>query len=319
MDKDRIFLINSFLYALIFSCIILVSTACSSQTGNGGLDLDSKNVLARINGEDIYEGDVFKRIQAAYGQIEKDKIPPTKWQMILEAAIDSEIADRLLLKAALEEKLEVSDEKIELILSKSREMLGEEGFKKMLKDNSSTEEDYKNFIRKNELINLYKEKLYKNIYIDDDTIKKYYDGHKEKLFTPEKVLLEVITVNDKDLADEIYEKYFLGESIEKLSEVYSKNNKKFSAKKLRLMPIEAVPVDIQPLIKSAKEGEIIKPFLRNNEYYIIKVKTKEEKKRLSFEDAKEEIRTILLNQKKEAILEEWLNKKRQEVKIEYLR
>lgn len=319
MLKRIIFSVNICLIYLLLSVFILASIACSSQAGNNGLDLTSKKVVARIDGEEIYEGDVFRRIQAAYGQIEKDKLPPNQWQMILEAAIDSEIADRLLLRAAISENIEIPEEKIEAIFQQSKQMLGEEGFRKMLEDNKSTEEEFRNFLKKRELISLYKERLYKDLKVEEDLIKKYYEGHKEKLFLPEMVLLEVITVKERDLADEIYDKYSRGKSLEELREFYSKAGKEFTARRLRLMPFDAIPVDIQPKVREAKEAEIIRPFPRGGEIYIIKVVDKQERKPLTFEEAKEEIRAFLLDQRRQKLLEQWLNMEKGKVRIEYLR
>ena len=306
----------SLYFILVF---IMASIACSSQAGKKGLDLTSKKVVARIDGEEIYEGDVFRRIQAVYGDIEKEKIPPNQWQMIFEAAIDSEIADRLLLRAAISENIDIPEEKIEAIFQHSKQILGEEGFKTMLEDNKSTEEEFRNFLKKRELINFYKERLYKDLEIEEDAIKKYYEGHKEKLFSPEMVLLEVITVKDRDLAEEIHDKYSKGKSLEELKELYAKAKKEFTARRLRLMPFDAIPIDIQPKVREAKEAEVIRPFTRGGEIYIIKVVDKKERKPLTFEEAKEEIKAFLLDQRKQKLLEQWLNIERKKVKIEYVR
>lgn len=284
-----------------------------------GIDINSKKVIAVVNGDVIYEGDVYRRIQAAYGDIEKEKLPPSRWEMMFEGAIESEIIDKLLLKAAIEDGLKISSEKIDEILSRTREKMGEENFYKMLKSRNASEDEFKKFLEERELIEAYKDRLFKEIKIDEASLKQYYEGHKEEFSEPEKIRLEVITVRDMEQAKTIYKRWIEGETFEKLAEEFNKKPDEKIGRRLKWMPYDAIPVQLQPLVKAKKKEEILEPTQVGEDIYIIKILDYRPDRALTFEESKDRIQDFLLIKKQGDLIDQWYKKRLQEVEIKYVR
>ncbi|RME65185.1 MAG: hypothetical protein D6778_06750, partial [Nitrospirae bacterium] len=262
---------------------------------------------------------IFRRISAAYGDINRMKLPPSRWNMLYEAALDSEIIDRLLLRAALKEGLTVPEEKINQDIEKLIKQMGREGFERMLKNRNATLEEFKEFLKKRYLIESYRDRLFSDISITEEEMKTYYQGHKTELAEPEKVKLDVFAVKDSELAEKIYRQWKDGSDFMKLKEKYERDPRKRIAWRLRWMPVHALPLELQSPVKKAKNSEVLKPVKAKDMYYVIKIKGYKPSQTPSFEEAKEKIRSILRARKEQKIIDSWYQEQLKTVKVEYVR
>lgn len=282
------------------------------------LDINSKEIVARINNEPIYLGDVYRRIEATFGNINKKEINEDRWKMIFETAFESELIDKLLLMEARKEKLSVSPEVIKNKLEAVKNSMGEENFKRMLKKRRANEDDFIRFLEERELIEIYKSRLFDQIEIDDKTLREYYEGHKREYIEPEKVRLEVIRVDDEKISEEIFRRWRGGENFEKLSEEYKSKGKDKIAWRLRPVPLKELPEEIAYHIKNGGDGEVLAPIRSGDMIYIIKILEKIPSKQLDFEKVKEKIRQLLISRKEQLKIEEWYQSKLKDITIEYL-
>jgi parvulin-like peptidyl-prolyl isomerase len=305
--------------AVISVFLLLGGCTNSDETKKTGLDTGSKRVVVKVNGDPVTEGDVARHIRAIYGSVDKSKTDPTRWQMMFEAATESEILDRLLLKEAISEGLEISSEDVGIALNRSRELLGEEKFKEMLKERNSSEQEYGEFLKQRMLIRKYKAKLFEDITIEDETLRVYYEGHKENFSVSEGVRLEMIVVDNPDDAEEIYKRVEKGEDFEKLVKEYSEKYKKKVGGKMRWMPYEAIPSDIQPLVKSGKIGAVLEPVQSDDGIRIIRILDKRQAGPLTYEEARENIRDFFLRKREQEILDNWFTAVKQKSTVEYVR
>jgi parvulin-like peptidyl-prolyl isomerase len=305
--------------AVISVLLLLGGCTNSDETKKTGLDTGSKRVIVKVNGDPVTEGDVVRHIRAIYGNVDKSKTDPTRWQMMFEAATESEILDRLLLKEATSEGLEVSSKEVRAALKRSREILGEEKFKEMLKERNASEEEYGEFLKQRMLIRKYKAKLFEDIKIEDETLRVYYEGHKENFSVSEGVRLEMIIVDNPDDAEEIYKRVKKGEDFEKLVKEYSEKYKKRVGGKMRWMPYEAIPSDIQPLVKSGRINEVLEPVQSDDGIHIIKILDKRQAGLLSYEEAKENIRDFFLRKREQEILDDWFTAVKHKSTVEYIK
>ena len=279
----------------------------------------SKKVLARVDGEPIYEGDVIRRIKVVHGAVDKAKINPNMWQRMVETSTESEILDKLLLKEAISKGVEESSNEVDAALNRSKEMLGEDEFKAILKKRNSTEQEYREFLKKRALIKKFKEELFKGITIDNDTLETYYEGHKESFAYPESVRLEMVIVDNIDGANKIYNRTKKGEDIKKIVEEYSTGDKKATFRRTRWMPYDAIPLAIQSKVKAGNIGEVIEPTDSADKIYIIKILEKRSARVLTFEEAKEDIKNSFLRRRQQNILNKWYENAKQKVTIEYVK
>jgi parvulin-like peptidyl-prolyl isomerase len=301
----------------ILTCLLIIFLFSCNKSGSK-LDINSTKVIAKVNGQPVYLGDIYRRIQATFGNIDRKDISPNRWAMIYETALESEIIDKLLLIEAQNENISLSNELIKEKVNKIKESMGEENYKKMLKMRKASEKDFENFVRERELIELYKNKLFSNIKIEEDKIKEYYEGHKKEFVEPEKVKLNVISVGEKEKAYEIFSRLKKHEDFDKLALEYQLQNSDKVFWKLRLMPYDAIPAEIASHIKSAKAGEILDPIEHDKKFYIIKIVEKIPSRQLDFYEVKERIKQLLLSKEQQKIIEEWYQMKLKGASIEYV-
>ncbi|MGE5892978.1 MAG: peptidyl-prolyl cis-trans isomerase [bacterium] len=304
-------------FLCLCAAVSILTLSCKS-TNESKPGVNSKKVVAKVNGEPVYEGDVVRRIRAVYGDVEKTKIEHTKWQMMVEAATDSEIIDRLIIQTARKEGLKVSPDGVDEVMKRSREQMGEENFRSMLHERQATEEGFRKFLEERELIAQYKKKLFSAINLDEKTLREYYEGHRDNFIEPESVLLEVITVADKEKADEVFQRWGKGEDFEKLSEAYSTKEGEHAGRKLRWMPYDAMPMDLQPKVREGKRGEILSPIQSSGKYYVIKILDKRAEKKLSYDEAKDRVREMLTAKRQQDIIEKLYEEEKEKAKIEYV-
>ncbi|MCB1877442.1 MAG: hypothetical protein KDH88_15830 [Chromatiales bacterium] len=89
-------------------------------------------VVAMVNGESITYDSVRLRLQSLYGDLEALKSQPQRWARVFEAGVEGELRDRLLLQAALREKLEITPEELASVEDRTREMLGDDRYHGLL-------------------------------------------------------------------------------------------------------------------------------------------------------------------------------------------
>ncbi|MCX7794158.1 MAG: peptidyl-prolyl cis-trans isomerase [Thermodesulfovibrionales bacterium] len=282
------------------------------------IDINSKDIVARVNGEPIYLGDVYRRIQATFGEIKKEEIPEDRWRMIFEGAFESELIDKIILMEAKKENISVPPEVVRERVERIKDSMGDDNFKKMLKDRKAREEDFWRFLEEREMIEIYKNKIVGQIDIDEKTLRDYYEGHKKEFIEPEKVRLELIRVTDEAKAEEIFRRWRSGEDFEKLAAEYRSEGNYKSAARLRALPLKELPDDIASHVSKGQQGEILEPIRSGNLIYIIKILEKFPPRDLVFEEVKDEIKRILVSRKEKSKIEEWYLSKLKEVKVEYL-
>jgi parvulin-like peptidyl-prolyl isomerase len=281
-------------------------------------DTHSKKVIVRVDGTPVYEGDIIRRISAGHGDIDSLKANPDRWRRMFEAATETEILDELLVKEALSEGIEASQEDVDSSLKRTREMLGEDGFQQMLKNRDASEQEYREFLKERDLIKKYKAKLFENIDIDDETLQTYFEGHKQNFRVPDTVRLEIVDLDDDD-AEAFYEKIKNNGELEQTVKEFSSEDRNLTFRRTKWIPYTAIPADIKELVESGKVGDIIRPAQVDREVQIIKILDKREAYTPAFEEVKDQLRSSILTNKQQKVLNDWYEKAKQKVNIEYVR
>lgn len=203
----------SFFRTISTVILLAISTtlnfSCSSTTIKSE-NTPSERIIARIGNEQITEGDIMRRIQSAYGDIDKSQISEVEWKALTEEALEAEIIDRMLYLAAEEEGINVTKRRLDELFRESVELIGEKNFKEMLKERNLSEADFKEFLRKREIINKYKEKMFKGIEISEEEMRDYYSGHRSDFIYPETVKMEIYEVNSIKSGEDIFNDIKLG-------------------------------------------------------------------------------------------------------------
>jgi parvulin-like peptidyl-prolyl isomerase len=283
-----------------------ISIGAEGVRGHGSAD----DVIVTVDGDPVTRGDILRRIRSAKGDIDPSKMDPETWQGIVQTATKSEIIDKLLLKAARSENMDIDPEKLEKSIKKARDIFGIQ---------NATEQEFKEYVKEKMLIEKYKSKLVENITIEDEEVKEYYEKNKDTLAMPERVHLEFLITDKKVDADALYKRIKGGEDFEKVVRENDNNKTSSIERHLRWTTYSAMPTEILPKLKQGKTGDILEPFLIKNRYYIMKILEKRPAGTAGFDEVKDRIRERLKREKETMAILSWYESRVSNHKIEYIK
>jgi peptidyl-prolyl cis-trans isomerase C len=284
----------------------------ADQSEPPAVSRDRSEVVATVDGEPIQLGDLLPRIGAAHGQIDPATIEPVQWQTMLQAALDTEITDRLLHRAARLQGWTVDRERLEASLQRTREMLGEEGYAEMLTARGATEDDFREFLATRQLVDRYRATLFADLKLTDEDLESYYSGHRESFEMPESVRLATLAVGDTATADVVVRRLQAGEERVQVGASIEGAELRTS----RWMPYDALPEELESEVRAAQAGESVGPVRTGDSFLVVTVLDKRDAGLLPFDEAREDIRQRLLRLRQDRILSEWAEAQRQFVPVE---
>lgn len=301
----------------VFLLIIIRGSLAGAENVRGHGNVDE--VIVKVDGSPVTRGDILRRILFAKGDIDPSKMDPDAWNGIVQTATKSAIIDRLFLKAARSENMEIEPEKLETFIHQSRERLGQDRFQKILGiQNAATEQDFKEAVMEKMLIEEYKSRLVKNISVENEEVKKYYEEIKDTLGRPDRVHLELLVIGKAVDADALFKRVKKGEDFEKVAREDGNNETSSIERRLTWIVYSTLPAEIQPKLKEGKTGDILEPFLMNDKYYILKMLEKRQAGNAGFDEVEQDIRRSFLRRKQEKIINEWYEAAKIKAKIEYI-
>ena len=254
-------------------------------------------ILARVNGTPITEQMVLRRLQAVHGDVEPYRKDPNQ--------------------AAIAEKLKVSGKEVQEAHARSRRLLGEDRFRSMLEERGASEADYDAFLRERLLIDKYQAKLFKDISVDEETLRSYYDGHQALFTQPRRAHLESMLVQNPEAARELIKSLKSGNDGGTLPG--KQHDKVGSAEKAqrRWVVIDDLPPKLRTPLETAKAGDVLDPVEETGQTRIIRVLAIEEARPLSFDEARKGLEARFLRRRQESLLDDWYARARKQASIEY--
>ena len=287
--------------------LILIGLAALISVNMVGCGNDT---IAKINDVKISKDEYNKIASFLYatGYVQEDKNKGIN-NNILSFIIDNEVA----YQDAQRENITVEDKDLNEKYEDLKETLKSNSAYKAKLDEVGVNDDFlKSQVKKDLIVSKYKENFMKNIKINDNEIKTYYDNHKDE-FTKEEVRASQIlisTLDDnnnvvnqehkeklKDKAEDILEKLKNNEDFAILAKEYSddKNSGKDGGD-LGYFSKEDKNIDFtNPVFKLEKDqlSDIIET---EYGYHIVKV-TDNKSVTKTLEESKEDIKNKILNQK----------------------
>ena len=287
--------------------LVLIGLAALISVNMVGCGNDT---IAKINDVKISKDEYSKIASFLYatGYVQEDKNKGIN-NNILSFIIDNEVA----YQDAQRENIKVEDKDLNEKYEDLKETLKSNSAYKAKLDEVGVNDDFlKSQVKKDLIVSKYKENFMKNIKINDNEIKTYYDNHKDE-FTKEEVRASQIlisTLDDnnnvvnqeqkeklKDKAEDILEKLKNNEDFAILAKEYSddKNSGKDGGD-LGYFSKEDKNIDFtNPVFKLEKDqlSDIIET---EYGYHIVKV-TDNKSVTKTLEESKEDIKNKILNQK----------------------
>ena len=287
--------------------LVLIGLAALISVNMVGCGNDT---IAKINDVKISKDEYNKIASFLYatGYVQEDKNKGIN-NNILSFIIDNEVA----YQDAQRENIKVEDKDVNEKYEDLKETLKSNSAYKAKLDEVGVNDDFlKSQVKKDLIVSKYKENFMKNIKINDNEIKTYYDNHKDE-FTKEEVRASQIlisTLDDnnnvvnqeqkeklKDKAEDILEKLKNNEDFAILAKEYSddKNSGKDGGD-LGYFSKEDKNIDFKNPVFKLEKDQLSDIIETEYGYHIVKV-TDNKSVTKTLEESKEDIKNKILNQK----------------------
>lgn len=216
----------------------------------------------------------------------------------LSRLVDNFIEERILLEAAKDKGVSLTWQEKKEYLAKISNDLWREAEKE-----SIDEAENKNLMERL-LVEKYTYQLVKNIDVNQDEIKDYYNLHKKEFLKPERVEVSQILLNTEDKAIEVLEK-LKGTSEEKFREIARQESIGVEASKggkMGLFEMGELPFEMEKVVFSLKEGELSPVVESSYGYHIFRLDKRYELELVSLKEASSSIRIKILDKKIEQFM-----------------
>lgn len=250
----------------------------------------NSEAVATVNGEKITKEQLYEKMLENSG----------------EQVLDSMITEKLIDQEMAKEHVKVTEEDIEKELEKIKSSFSsEDEFNSLLAQYGMTVDVLKAQLE-NEL--KVKKLLEKQVTIQDEEMKKYYEENKEQFNTPELVRASHILVDSQAEAEKILNDLKNGGDFSQLAMEKSKDElTKDNGGDLNYFARGDYP-EFEDAAFQLNVGELSGVVKSEDGYHIIKVTDKKEATSPSFEEVKDQIYEQMLNDEINNIYPDWMNK-----------
>lgn len=295
---------------VIFSMLLVFSfVSCSKKKQQ------PTGPAAIVNGEEISMKDYQTRLKQRL-EFHRKTAEKVDEKGIKDAVIQEMIAEKLLLAAAKDNGIEVSDEDVQKAIDNFVKAQGKDKLDNYLKKWGISEDKFKEQVRTQLMINRLIKKLVPDDSITEKEMKEYYKNAKKPFMKPERVEVKLIQVMTKEEADRIKKEIDSKKDFDRIGEELKKQkNKGTVVSDYGWIEPRLFSGEIGDALKNMKEGEVGGPFKGKEGYYFLKLRKREKERPMSFEEAKEQIKRTLLNQRRQAMRAHLVQERKKKSKI----
>ena len=275
-----------------------------------GLSVSDRNVRDKIIKDEAFKDDLgqfselmFRQLISESGYSEDSYVEGTRQDLAREQMVET-IRSSLIIPNVIKESLgeyNLQERSVDYIVIDSKDQkvgnLNEASLKKHYEDNKT------NFMseerRSSETLLLDAKKYATKLTVTPEEVKLLFEERKELLKEPEQRYIQQILVDDKVLAEEIYNKLSKSNFVK-----IAKSSANLSEEDIDLgwNTKSEMPEEIVDNVFKIKKNEFSKPLESTFGWHIIKVLDIKEKKETKFEEVKQKFKNeILLDKGKEAV------------------
>lgn len=219
-------------------------------------------IVAKVNGKEISQQDVFKFLNEIDPQIASQFNTPEGIQKVVEELVNQE----LIYLDAKENKVDEEEEFVNLLEDSKAALLKSYALNKLIANEDATEEE----------------------------IEQYYEKHKEHFKKPESRVASHILIKDEEEANKVYKEIEEGLSFEEAATKYSTCPSKEQGGSLGEFGRGQMVPEFEEHAFSMEKGVISEPVKSQFGYHIIRVDEKSEAEVRPFEEAKAEIEQLVI-------------------------
>ncbi|MDD5237619.1 MAG: peptidyl-prolyl cis-trans isomerase [Candidatus Omnitrophica bacterium] len=276
-------------------------------------------IIAVVNNEIITQKDLndftnFMRIQLSKEYKENEL--EAKIQSLKTDLVTKLIEDRLILQEAKknDSKIEVrpgvsidikpDENRIKAKINEIKKYYPSDSeFQKDLARQGQVQADLEKRIREQFLMyNIIEHKIRDKIVISPDEVTKFYEQNIKKLISPEVRELEVITLENEDLARTFSYNLRTGQKLEDLATRYP-----ISVNKIRVTKEGELAKNVEEVVFNLGIGEISAPIKIDDKYYVFKLENISPPRQLTLSEAQDKIYAFLFEEKLQQNLSKWVD------------
>ena len=295
--------------------------------GNPAFSKISNRVVAVVNNDVITLYELNRRIRLITGsepselRSRNEKLFVETRRKILDMMIDEKIAREKIEELGIKVDAAEVDEAIERI-KKNNDLTHEdllEGLKKQGMNYEAYREGIREELERMRLINF---EVKSKIIIREESIKEYYEQHRDDFKIEEKVHLAAIFLrNDREdaggreallrKAREVISRLEAGADFEALAKQFSDGPAAEEGGDLGSFRAEELDPNLREILKTLSPGEVTPPVESESAVKIIKLKEKEEGRVRAFEEVRDTIHDILYRKEVNRLYSSWIDQLRE--------
>jgi len=293
----------------------------------------TSSAVAKVNGISITRVELDRAMKVMLAQTGNPPTLPADQKKAAETAVLNQLVDAELLYQA-GKKLEVKDIEKQVatqISSAKAKFPSPAQFEKSLQANGITENDLKEYARKELYINnLIETQIASKVIVSEADVKKFYDENPDKFKLPESVRASHILIGADAKSTEADKKKAKEKAETVLKKIKGGEDFATAAKDNSTCPSSKQGGDLGFFTKgqmvpafenvafALKPGEISDVVETQFGYHIIKVVEKQPAKTVTYDEAKQKIQEFLKGQKIRKDISEYVQKLRKDGKVEIL-
>lgn len=277
---------------------------------------DQDKIIAIVNKDVITQRDFndflnFMRVQLSTEY--KGKQLETKIQSMERDLLDRLVEDRLILQEAGKNNIRIDQGRVKARIEEiKRHYESDREFQDALARQGLVQADIESKIREQLLMYAIIDiKIRSKIIVSPSEVTDFYQENRGKFKLPEEREFESVTIDNGNLARQVYDSLRKGGDFQDVAERYSLSVNKFNTQG------EQLRRDIEEKIFKLRMGEISTPIKIEDSYYIFKLNNIIPPRQQNLSEAQDNIHVFLFNKKMEEGLAGWLDglKKHAYIKI----
>ncbi len=300
---------NILLFLFMMGVPLFLYTSCEipdSSEGSAGFSLtdaqNRKSTILKIADTLYSNSDFEKYVQATLGEDQE-----ALTVVSLSRLFDSFVDEKILLHAARAQDMALTEDEKEDYLAKLSDELNT-GDRDV-----SLDEGERDFLFERLLIEKYTYALVRNLEVQEEEIKDYYELHRRDFLRPERVKVSQILLETESKAVEVLERVRNAdeEGFKKMARDESVGLEALKGGEMGVFEMGQLPFEMEKVIFSLQEGELSSVVKTSYGYHIFRVDKRFDPKLISEEEASSSIREIILNLK----IEERISRHLEDLKL----
>ncbi|MGE5237861.1 MAG: SurA N-terminal domain-containing protein [Chloroflexota bacterium] len=237
-----------------------------------------------------------------------------------EAAIKKSVADELvaeilIAKAAAEKNITVTDADVQKAVEQMRGKKSEQEFKEEVQKAGMPYNIFLQRLKSQMIVSKFLADLVKEDSVTEEDMKEFYSKNRDALFSPQKVFVKILHLKDEAEAKKIDQRLEKGENFETLADSLAKDGKAQTTDYGWLEP-GFLSKEIAEAMATAPLNTVQGPYKgKDGTFYFFKLKERS-RQALSFNDAKAQIKNMILAKKRQELATHLVETQKKKAKIE---